>query len=120
MRWLAIVCSVLLVGCASVAPPSPPGLPGVMLRGPDPVFERPWLTQPTDEIKIFDTRTLQALRKLDELPALNQNGGERRVKVGLWVGVGIVALPIVVNLIDHIGQEIFDCLFGDDCEGEGN
>ena len=120
MRGLAIVCPLLLVGCASVPAPSPHHEPFVVLPPATTALERPWLMpMPTDEIKIFDTRTLQALRRLDELPALNQNGGGRDVKVGLWVGIGVgavVGLRVAEEAAEEIGESLFeafpDCVFG--------
>ena len=75
MRWVAIV-PLFLAGCASLPPPPTQSLPAVP-RHPPATFERPWLVPTaTDEITLFDTRMLPALRKLDETSALNANGDD--------------------------------------------
>jgi hypothetical protein len=90
---------------------------------------------PRDEITLFDSRTLQALRKLDEASALNQNGNGGRIRhPGLWAGIGAGAFvgtalaidaaeDIADDLSDSFIEDVFDCFFevifgGDDCDAE--
>ena len=130
MRWHVIFAPLLLAGCASVAPQLPPGMP-VAVERPAPDIERPWLIpMPKDEITLFDTRLLRALRELDETQALNQNGSGRRIRhPGMWAGIGVgAAAGILVvdeavdDAVDEIGESFFDCFldlfFGGDCEDE--
>jgi hypothetical protein len=83
---------------------------------------------PADEVVLFDTRALQALRKLDDPRALNADGG-RDVKVGMWIGIGVgaaVGIYQVVDAVDDVADDItddlfdcfFDALFGGDCEDD--
>jgi hypothetical protein len=106
MRWLAVVSIPVLTGCAS-APPQSPHETAIAVHIP-PALERPWLMpRPADEVTLLDTRTLQALRRRDDLPGLN--AVERP---GLWLGVGLgVAAGIfVIDTAECVGGLIF----GDD------
>jgi hypothetical protein len=135
MRSLAIICPLLLAGCASLPPPSPHGIAAAP-QHPPAALERPWLMpRPTDEITLFDSRTLQALRKLDEASALNQNGNGRRIRhPGMWAGIGAgafvgtalaidAAQDIADDLSESFIEDVFDCFFeaffgGDNCDDE--
>jgi hypothetical protein len=131
MRSFAIICALLLTGCASLPPPPPYGISAAAAHPPATV-ERPWLMPtPRDEITLFDSRTLQALRKLDEASALNQNGNGRRVRhPGMWAGIGVgafigtvAAVDAAADMTDDIFDNFFDCFFeaffgGDECDVE--
>jgi hypothetical protein len=127
---LAIMGLLLLARCASLPPAPPHGMP-VAARHPTATLERPWLTPtPNGEITLFDSRALQALRKLDEASAPNQNGTGRRVRhPGMWAGIGVgaaVGVAVVTEAIDDVVDDttdnFFDCFFevffGGDCDDE--
>jgi hypothetical protein len=106
MRWLAVLSLVLLTGCAS-APPQLPRDRAVAVHPPLPI-EHPWLAQrPADEVTLFDTRMLQALRKRDETAGLN--AVQRPV---MWLGIGF-GVAYGLFLLDA-SDEILDCLFSCD------
>jgi hypothetical protein len=108
----------------------------VLARHPSVTLERPWLMPVAqDEVTLFDTRTLQALRELDETQALNQNGNGRRVRhPGMWAGIGAGAFIGTVLVVDaaqdttedifnNVWDDFFDCFFeaffgGDACDSE--
>src|SRR5688572_16897570 len=113
MRWLAVVSVLVVTGCASVPQPTSPGMATVAMH-PPATLERLWLVQTrSDEITVFDTRMLQALRKTDEVPALNANGSAKRPGVWLGVGLGVIAGSLLV-------EETYECVMGwllfDDCD----
>jgi hypothetical protein len=127
---LAIMGPLLLAGCASL-PPTPPHGMSVAIDHPRATLERPWLMPtPKDEITLFDSRALQALRKLDEAQALNQNGTGRRVRhPGMWAGIGVgaaVGVVVVTEAIDDVVDDtadnfidcFFDAFFGGDCDDD--
>ena len=114
MRWLAIVSALLIAGCSS-APTSSPARTVVAVH-PPAALARPWLVpKPSDEVVLFDTRTLQALRKLDETEALNANGTGRVARPGLWIGVGFGAFTVgylvADDIVEDTSETIVNCLF---------
>ena len=131
MRSLAILCPLLLAGCSSLPPAELHGM-SVEPRHPPATLERPWLMpMPKDEVTLFDSRTLQALRKLDESEALNQNATGRRVRhPGMWAGIGagafigtVVAVDAAQDMAEDVTDNIFTCFFevifgGDECDSE--
>jgi hypothetical protein len=107
MRRLAVVSLLLLTGCASVPPQSPHTM--AVAVHPPPTIERPWLLpRPADEITLFDTRTLQALRKSDETEALN--AVQRPL---MWVGVGVGAVYglFLIDTTEEMAEGALDCFF---------
>jgi hypothetical protein len=118
MRLLAALVPVLLAGCSSLPPAQLHGM-SVEPRHPTPTLERPWLVpMPRDEVTLFDSRTLQALRKLDEIEALSQNANGRRVRrPAMWAGIGIGAaagLVVIAEAIDDakdLNDDFWDCFF---------
>ena len=94
MRRLAVVSVLLIAGCAG-APQQPNGM--AVAVPPRATPTRPWLVpRPSDQMILFDTRMLQALRELDEIEALNANGSGRVTRPWLWFGIGLSALAVVV------------------------
>jgi hypothetical protein len=92
MRWLTFIStSLALVGCAA-APPHAPNPINATVH-PPPALERRWIVpRPADEVILFDTRTLRALRELERTQALNADADGRVKRPGLWVGIGLGAL----------------------------
>jgi hypothetical protein len=135
MRSLAIICPLLLAGCSSLPPVERHGM-SVEPRHPPATLERPWLMpMPKDEVTLFDSRTLQVLRKLDEYEALNQNATGRRVRhPGMWAGIGagaFVGTALAVDAANDIAEDVsetffqdfFECFFdaifgGDECDSD--
>jgi hypothetical protein len=131
MRAVAILCPLLLAGCASLPPP-PSFDTAAAVHHPPATLERPWLMPvPRDEVVLFDSRQMQALRKLDEASALNQNGTGRRVRhPGMWAGIGAgafvgaaVAVSAAVDTGEDIFEDMFNCFFevvfgGDECDDD--
>jgi hypothetical protein len=125
MRWLAIVSALLITGCSS-APMHSPSATAVAVH-PPPTLDRPWLVPtPRDEITLFDTRMLQALRERDDIPASNANGTGRVKMPGLWIGIGlgvtagIVAADAAEDVVEDTTNSMLECFFdalfgGDDC-----
>ena len=112
MRWLAVTSLLLLTGCASV-PPQPPRTLAVAVH-PSLALERPWLLpRPADEITLFDTRVLQALRERDDAEALNAVQ-----RPGMWVAVGFGAawgLALAAETLDaneEFVEDAFSCIIG--------
>jgi hypothetical protein len=70
------------------------------------------LARPADEITLFDTRTLQALRKQDETGALNAVQ-----RPGIWVAVGlgtVYGLFIANEVVDAVDESVdstLECFF---------
>ena len=68
---------------------------------------------PTDEITLFDTRVLQALRERDETAGLNAVQ-----RPGMWVAVGVGAVyglvitNEVVDVLDETGETMIECFIG--------
>jgi hypothetical protein len=101
-----------MTGCASVPPQSPRDM--AVAVHPPLTIERPWLMpRPTDEITLFDTRTLQALRQRDDTEALNAVQ-----RPGMWVAIGFgavwgLALAVeTVEAADDLADDVFGCLIG--------
>jgi len=133
MRSLAIVCALLSTGCASLPSPRTQSM-SAPARHPPATLERRWLMPlPQEEVTLLDTRTLQAVRELNDTQALNQNGNGRDVKVGMWVGIGVgaaVGIHIVNEAIDDVVDDFtndaadnflacfFDLFFGGDCDDD--
>ena len=96
MRRLAIVSLLFVTGCASAPPQAP--LDRTVAVHPPATLQRPWLIPtPTDEITLCDTRTLRALRVVDEIEALNANGSGRLQRTGFWVAIGLIAVAAAAS-----------------------
>jgi hypothetical protein len=94
MRRLAVVSALLIAGCAGAPQQRSNGM--AVAVPPPAALYRPWLVpRPSDEIVLFDTRMLQAMRQLDETDALNANGTGRVKRPGVWIAVGLGAVALV-------------------------
>jgi len=112
MRRLAVVSLLFLAGCAS-APPQAALDRTVVVHPPAPI-ERAWLIpKPRDEITLFDSRMLRALREIRETEALNANGSGRVQKPGFWVAIGVLGAAAVAASGDS--SDDGGCTLGTNC-----
>jgi hypothetical protein len=121
MRWLAVVSVLLLTGCSSVQPKFP--IDSAVAVHPPVPLDRPWLMPtPRDEVTLFDTRALQALRTLDENQTLNAAGTGRIKRPGLWIGIGagtvagVVAVRVAEDVADEVATCVLNALFLSKCD----
>jgi hypothetical protein len=115
MRWLAIISTALaLVACAGAPTHAPNGM--TVAIHPPPTLDRPWLVpRPSDEVILLDTRTLRALRELDETQALNASGSGPVKRPGLWLGIGLGAVATGFLVAETMDADSW-CFLGSDCD----
>ena len=112
VRRLAIVSLLYVAGCASAPPRAP--LDRTVAAHPPATIPRLWLIPtPNDEITLFDTRTLRALREVDETEALNASGSGRVQQPGFWVAIGVLGAAAVAASGDS--SDDGGCTLGTNC-----
>jgi hypothetical protein len=103
MRAGILLALIILSGCAAVPLQTTDRLPRARALSASPGLATHTLEAndrgyPDDVVTLIDSRTIRALRKhRKDIACLDLTHGQ---KVGMWVGVGVVAAYLVANWIE--------------------